>query len=256
MQKSHLKIIALLLPVLLIVLIIVIPVRLMAFDSDRTLIVYFSRVGNTQFSDNTDAISSASLRRNDNMLKGNCEVLAEKIQQVTRADIFAITVSEQYPESYEDTVSRASSEQAENMRPTLVSHVDNMDKYENIILIYPVWWSTMPMPVFSFLEEYDFSDKNIYPVTTHKGSFLGHSVRDIKELCPEAKVHTGIPVSGGSVDFIEILPVLMIIGLVLIIICTISRNRLKPKSLMLKVNTVIFIGSVTLNVLCVVRLLI
>ncbi|MDE6149992.1 MAG: hypothetical protein K2F81_07865 [Ruminococcus sp.] len=200
-------------------------------NSDKTLIVYFTRVGNTDFSEKVDAVSSASLRRNmSGELMGNCEVMANTLQKATSADVFAITVEDKYPESYEETVSRARKEQSDNARPTLTSSVDNMDDYEKIILIYPVWWSTMPQPVFTFLESYDFSDKEIYPVATHKGSFLGSSVRDIERLCPNSAVHSGMPIAGGCVDWIGIIPIAIIAALALILSGSCVRYKFDVKT--------------------------
>lgn len=253
-KKNIPKIIVCLISIIFLILIISVPVRLAVFDSEKTLVVYFSRVGNTDFSNDIDAVSSASLRRKDGVLMGNGEVLADKISRITGADIFAINISETYPESYDETVSRASREQSENARPALTSHIDNMDSYDNIILIYPVWWSTMPMPVFSFLEEYDFSGKNIYPVTTHKGSFLGNSVSDIKEICPTAEVHTGIALSGRSVDFIGIIPFIMVIGLALVVSGVLLEKRLSAKYA--KATNIMAIVGLVANILCVIRILI
>jgi flavodoxin len=80
--------------------------------------------------------------------------------------------------------------------------------YPRIILVrciviyigYPNWYGTMPMAVFSFLESYDFSGKTIIPYCTHEGSGVGSSERDIKKLCPNAKVLSGLAIRGGSVD--------------------------------------------------------
>ena len=41
---------------------------------------------------------------------------------------------------------------------------------------------TMPMPVWSFLEGKDFTDKKILPFCTHEGSGLGKSESDIKKI--------------------------------------------------------------------------
>jgi hypothetical protein len=51
------------------------------------------------------------------------------------------------------------------------------------------------MGVFTFLEAYDFSGKTIYPLATHGGSGLGHSIDDIKKLCPRAVIGEGIDIS-------------------------------------------------------------
>ena len=56
------------------------------------------------------------------------------------------------------------------------------------------------MAVFTFLEAYDFSGKTIVPYCTHEGSGLGSSERDIKKLCPTAKVLSGLAIKGSSID--------------------------------------------------------
>ena len=74
-----------------------------------------------------------------------------------------------------------------------------MADYDVIYLGYPNWWGTFPMAVFTFLESYDFTGKTIVPFCTHEGSGLGSSERDIKQLCPNAKILSGIAIRGGSV---------------------------------------------------------
>ena len=92
------------------------------------------------------------------------------------------------------------SEKKSNARPELASHVINMDQYDTIFLGYPNWWGTFPMAVFTFLEEYNFTEKSIWPFCTHEGSGLGTSERDIKRICPTAKVVNGLAIRGGSVN--------------------------------------------------------
>lgn len=75
-----------------------------------------------------------------------------------------------------------------------------MDDYSVIFLGYPNWWGTMPLPVFTFLEEYDFSQKTIIPFCTHEGSGLGHSAKDIAKLCPKARLLDGLALHGARVS--------------------------------------------------------
>jgi flavodoxin len=72
--------------------------------------------------------------------------------------------------------------------------------HSDLYIGYLIWYGTMPMAVFSFLESYDFSGKTIIPYCTHEGSGMGSSERDIKKLCPNAKVLSGLAIRGGSVD--------------------------------------------------------
>lgn len=232
-------------------------IYLHAANSDKTLIVYFTRVGNTDFSENVDAVSSASLRRGlDGELEGNCEVLAKTLKTATGADIFAITADDKYPESYEDVVARASEEQSDDARPALSNAVADMDKYDKVIIIYPIWWGTMPMPVFSFLESYDFSGKEIYPISTHKGSFLGSSVSDIKQLCPNSEVHSGVPIAGGSVDWLRIIPFAVIIALALILAGTCIRYKADVKTKTAYIGGAFVIVGLIGFIGCVIRVMI
>lgn len=80
------------------------------------------------------------------------------------------------------------------------SHIDSMDDYDVIYLGYPIWWDTLPMPVASFLEEYDFAGKTIIPFASHEDSGLGLGVSMIKELCPDAEVLGGFAIEGGDVN--------------------------------------------------------
>ncbi len=94
----------------------------------------------------------------------------------------------------------AKKEQHENARPELSNHVKNMDSYNVIFLGYPNWYGTMPMLMFTFLEENEFSGKTIIPFCTHEGSGLGHSENDIAKLCPNAKLLKGLAIHGSSVS--------------------------------------------------------
>ena len=97
----------------------------------------------------------------------------------------------------------AKQELRQNARPELSGRLDNMADYSLIYLGYPNWWGTMPMAVFTFLEEYDFAGKTIIPFCTHEGSGMGHSESDIRKVCPDASVLKGLPIPGGKVQRAE-----------------------------------------------------
>ncbi|HPF07656.1 MAG TPA: flavodoxin, partial [Spirochaetota bacterium] len=103
-----------------------------------------------------------------------------------------------YPKGYTETTNVAKDELRADARPELTGRVTNMDDYDVIFLGYPNWWGTMPMPVFTFLESYDFSWKTIIPFCTHEGSGLGRSEQDIRKACSKAKVLSGVAIRGGS----------------------------------------------------------
>lgn len=162
------------------------------------LIAYFSRVGNINFDENIDAVTSASINMDGSNVSGNAQLLAEMAQKVTGGDLFFIETVEKYPADYRGTTDQAKTEQNDDVRPELSSHVENMDAYDTVILIYPNWWGTLPPPVFTFLEEYDFSGKTILPLCTHEGSRLGRSESDIASICSDAQLLNGLSVKGSD----------------------------------------------------------
>jgi len=157
--------------------------------NSKSLIAYFSRKGNNY-------VGGSIV----NLPIGNTEVIAKKIQKLTGSDIFQIKTVKSYPEDYTETTNVAHEEQKENARPELTEIVDNMDSYDLIYVGYPNWYGTMPMAIFMFLESYDFSGKTIVPFCTHEGSGMGSSERDIKKLCPNAKVLPSLAIRGFSVE--------------------------------------------------------
>ena len=168
---------------------------------EAALIVYFSRADNMVLNANVDAVTSASVNLDEtgNPI-GNMRLLAEYISEETGAEIFSIQTVETYPTGDLDGTDLSAIEKEEDARPALSTHVENMDDYDVIYLGYPVCWETLPMPVASFLEEYDFSDKTIIPFTSYANSGFGSGVSMIKELCPEAEVLDGFAISDSKVN--------------------------------------------------------
>ena len=70
----------------------------------------------------------------------------------------------------------------------------------SILLGYPNWWASIPMPIATFLERYDFSGKTIVPFCSHGGGRFGQSLTAIAKLAPEAVIGEGLSVhySGGG----------------------------------------------------------
>jgi flavodoxin len=158
------------------------------WNNAECLIAYFSRPGNNYVSGKIV-----------NLPVGNTKVVATMIQEMTKGDLFPIEAVNAYPEDYTKTTEVAQQELRTSARPKLSSHLKSIAPYGVIFLGYPNWYGTMPMPVFTFLEEYDFSGKTIVPFCTHEGSGLGRSVSDIRKMCPQSTVLEGLAFRGGEV---------------------------------------------------------
>ena len=130
--------------------------------------------------------------------KGNTEIIAEMIAAKTGGDLFRIESVNAYPSGYDDCTEVAKQEKNANARPELTATVTDFDDYDVIYLGYPIWWSDMPMPVYTFLESYDFSGKTIIPFCTHAGSGLSGIVKSIQTACSGATVRDGFAISGTT----------------------------------------------------------
>ena len=111
---------------------------------------------------------------------GNTKGVAEEIQEQTGADIFEITLTDPYSQDYNTVLDQAQHDQNIQARPEIAEHIDNMDEYDTILLGYPNWWASIPMPIASFLEEYDFAEKTIVPFCSHGGGRFGQSRSSIE----------------------------------------------------------------------------
>lgn len=149
----------------------------------KILTVYFTRVGNSDFEEGVDAVSSASLMEEDGRLIGNSQLLATMIQNAAGGEVYAIQTEKKYPSGYGDTVSVARDEIDSDEKVVLSGELPDFSRYDTVILVYPVWWGTIPNAVRSFLQSGDLSGVTIYPLATHGGSGVGTSVEDIKKVC-------------------------------------------------------------------------
>lgn len=168
-------------------------------ESSNVLIVYFS-VPEDVDTEGIDANAGASIVVRDGQVMGNLEYMADVIQQTIGGDLFRIETVEEYPLDHDPLVDQAAQEQDEEARPELSTQIENPDQYDTILLGYPNWWGDMPMPLYTFLEGYDFSGKTIIPFTAHGGSGFSDTVDTIAELQPDAEVsEEGLSISRNDV---------------------------------------------------------
>ncbi len=131
---------------------------------------------------------------------GNTENAAQIIQEKTGADLVELELVNPYSSNYNKVLDEAQRDLNQNARPELKTKIENMDEYSTVMIGYPNWWATIPMPISTFLEEYDFSGKTIIPFCSHGGGEFGQSITDISKLAPNSKIGEGLSIhySGGS----------------------------------------------------------
>lgn len=172
----------------------------MEAENGNILIAYFS----VMETDGVDTVAGASRVAVDGEALGNNEYIAQIIQRETGGDLFAIETVQDYPTTHEPLLEFAYDEKADNARPELARQIENPGSYDVIFLVYPNWNADLPMPLYTFLEEYDFSGKTIIPFATHGGSGFSRTIQTISELQPDATVISdGLSISRNSVPDAE-----------------------------------------------------
>lgn len=144
-------------------------------EGSKTLIVYFSMSENTQ-------------------------TVANFIHEAIGGDIIRLETEQTYPSDYNELLDVAQEEQSNNARPALKTKIDNINEYDTIFLGYPNWWGDMPMPIYTFLDNYDLSGKTIAPFVTSGGSGFSGTIKTIKEAEPNANVTEGLSINGSSAE--------------------------------------------------------
>lgn len=155
----------------------------------KQLVIYFSHTGENYMSD--------GIR---NIEKGNTEIVAEMIQQLTGADLFKIEPINDYPYHYQECCDLAKEELENNVKPEIKHQIDNIENYDVIYIGGPVWWGRYPRVIITAIENLDFEGKIIKPFTTHEGSGLGSIMQDITECCVGADIRPGIAIRGSQVN--------------------------------------------------------
>lgn len=151
-------------------------------NSKKILVAYFSRTGN-QYSVG-------------NITEGNTAIIAKMIASKTGGDLFEIkVVKDEYPEDHMKMIEYAKQEKNNNKRPAIIGKVNNFADYDVIFIGYPNWWADLPMPVYTFLESYDFKGKTVIPFCTHEGSGLSGTERNVKATT-KADVKEGLAIYG------------------------------------------------------------
>ena len=151
----------------------------------KSLIIYFSR------EDENYAVGYID--------KGNTEVIAEYISDITGGDLFKVEPLIPYAKDYETCILEAKTRTREHNAP-IKENIPDISKYEVIYIGSPIYWGGMPEEMFTALKGLDYSGKIIRPFTTHEGSGLGSIPSQLEEICIGAEVLNGLAIVGSQVN--------------------------------------------------------
>ena len=114
---------------------------------------------------------------------GNTERAADIIKKKTGADSVEIAMQKPYRGNIYEASQR---DLNKDFHPPLSTRLESVEKYDVILLGYPTWWATIPMPVFTFLESHNWAGKIIIPFSSHGGTIYGDSLSDLGKMTPGA----------------------------------------------------------------------
>ena len=163
---------------------------------------------------NLDGTAASPNEEDDKVLvvyfswSGHLDRMAHWIADETGGDLIRVTAKEAYSDDYDETVDRAKKEQDEDARPQINAELtqEQLAGYDTVFFGFPVWWYDIPMPMYTFLDTYNFSGKTIIPFFSHEGSSNGASAKEtIEQQAAGADVRfdDALSIRGGEVDSSE-----------------------------------------------------
>ncbi len=130
---------------------------------DNVLVVYFSASGVTR-------------------------KVADRLARTIRSDLYEIEPAKKYTGvdlDWHDKRSRSTIEMEDKTsRPEMKEKHIGLEKYDTIILGFPVWWYTAPRIINTFIESNNLEGKKVYVFVTSGGSGSEGSFKDLKETYP------------------------------------------------------------------------
>ena len=151
----------------------------------KALIIYFSHAGENYSVGNIEV--------------GNTKIVADYISEITGAEQFEIVCQKDYDMPYDKLIEVAKAEADNGELPGYKDDVKNLDDYDTVFIGGPIWWGTFPQVMFTFFRDHDLNGKTIIPFTTHEGSGLGSTVKDLKKAYPKAKYLEAFSMYGHDV---------------------------------------------------------
>ncbi len=137
----------------------------------KSLIIYFSRA------DENYAVGYID--------KGNTEIVAEYVRDLTGADMFKVEPLVLYAKDYATCIEEA--KQRIGNAP-IKEEIKDISQYEVIYIMSPIYWGTYAPELETAIKNLDFTGKIVRIISTHEGSGLANMVNDIKKICRGANV--------------------------------------------------------------------
>ena len=148
----------------------------------KSLIIYFSRA------DENYAVGYID--------KGNTEIVAEFVQELTGADMFKVEPLVPYAKDYNTCIQEAKKRIG---NAPIKEKLTDISAYDTVFVMSPIYWGTYAPEVETALDGLDFTGKTVRVISTHEGSGLASMPSDVKKMCKGANVDTkGLAIKGSQ----------------------------------------------------------
>ena len=148
----------------------------------KSLIIYFSRA------DENYAVGYID--------KGNTEIVAEFVQELTDADMFKVEPAVPYAKDYNTCIQEA--KQRIGNAP-IKEKLTDISAYDTVYVMSPIYWGTYAPEIETALTGLDFAGKTVRVISTHEGSGLASMPSDVKKMCKGANVDMkGLAIKGSQ----------------------------------------------------------
>ncbi len=154
----------------------------------KVLTIFYSRAGENHYAGGLKDLEI-----------GNTHLAAKWIADACQGDLFQVETVVPYAASYRECCQQAVAEWKGNARPAVQAMPEGIDRYDTVVVGYPLWCGTMPMCLYTVLEQLDLTGKRVLALCTHEGSGWAGSVKALQQLCPGARVEEGLCLKGSEV---------------------------------------------------------
>ena len=158
----------------------------------KSLIAFYSRTGGNSMNGEIK-----------NIKKGNTEIVAETLQELTGGEVYRIYPREEYPQDYEQCVLRAQKESEQNIHPTIKNPLSSISDYDVIYVGFPLWFRSYPRIIATFFDCFDFTGKIIKPFCTNEEGSFGIAELEMRTTLKDATVKDGISFHGFELDDVK-----------------------------------------------------
>jgi len=122
---------------------------------------------------------------------GNTKAVAQYIQSFAGGNLAQIQTEQSYPDDQNVLLAQAREEFNSDFRPALAHKIENLENYNVVFLGFPIWFSSVPMVILTFLETHDLSNKTVIPFSTRGSGDIGESIERIRKALPNSTVLDG-----------------------------------------------------------------